>query len=138
MPSYTEEVVGTVLVGAAQPFFQCTPTLLSSRWFGKDERALSTSIAINANQIGIAVAFLVGGLMGQTNEGLNGYFSLITLLSGIVTIGAFIQFQEKPPTPPSLSHDSLEEEDLEEEEEGEGREPTLRIGRVYWSTNGVR
>ena len=41
-------------------------------------------------------------------------------------------------TPPSLSHDSLEEEDLEEEEEGEGREPTLRIGRVYWSTNGVR
>ena len=56
MPSYTEEVVGTVLVGAAQPFFQCTPTLLSSRWFGKDERALSTSIAINANQIGIAVA----------------------------------------------------------------------------------
>ena len=41
-------------------------------------------------------------------------------------------------TPPSLSHDSLEEEDLEEEEEGEGREPTLRIGRVYWSTNGIR
>jgi len=110
MPSYTEEVVGTVLVGAAQPFFQCTPTLLSSRWFGKDERALSTSIAINANQIGIAVAFLVGGLMGQTNEGLNGYFSLITLLSGIVTIGAFIQFQEKPPTPPSLSQMQQEKE----------------------------
>ncbi|CAL6293467.1 unnamed protein product [Bathycoccus prasinos] len=110
MPSYTEEVVGTILVGAAQPFFQCTPTLLSSRWFGKDERALSTSIAINANQIGIAVAFLVGGLMGQTNEGLNGYFSLITLLSGIVTIGAFIQFQEKPPTPPSLSQMQQEKE----------------------------
>ena len=110
MPSYTEEVVGTIMVGAAQPFFQCTPTLLSSRWFGKDERALSTSIAINANQIGIAVAFIVGGLMGQTNEGLNGYFSLITLLSGIVTIGAFIQFQDKPPTPPSLSQVQQEKE----------------------------
>ena len=110
MPSYTEEVVGTIMVGAAQPFFQCTPTLLSSRWFGKDERALSTSIAINANQIGIAVAFIVGGLMGQTSEGLNGYFSLITLLSGIVTIGAFIQFQEKPPTPPSLSQVQQEKE----------------------------
>jgi hypothetical protein len=32
--------IGTVLVGAAQPFFQCTPTLLSATWFGKDERAL--------------------------------------------------------------------------------------------------
>ena len=48
--------------------------------------------------------------MGQTNEGLNGYFSLITLLSGIVTIGAFIQFQDKPPTPPSLSQVQQEKE----------------------------
>jgi hypothetical protein len=35
MPPYVDEVVGTVLVGAAQPFFQCTPTLLSATWFGK-------------------------------------------------------------------------------------------------------
>ena len=114
MPSYTEEVIGTIMVGAAQPFFQCTPTLLSSRWFGKDERALSTSIAINANQIGIAVAFIVGGLMAtDSNEGLNGYFSLITLLSAIVTVGAFFQFQEKPPTPPSLSQVQQEKERIQ-------------------------
>mmetsp|Transcript_35846 Transcript_35846/g.88267 ORF Transcript_35846/g.88267 Transcript_35846/m.88267 type:complete len:517 (+) Transcript_35846:949-2499(+) len=103
MPTYTQEVLGTVLVGAAQPFFQCTPTLLSATWFGKDERAVATSIAINANQIGIATSFIVGGVMAQTETGMNGYFSLITFLSFAVSIGAVVQFQEAPPTPPSSS-----------------------------------
>ena len=69
MPNYSDEVIGTVLVGAAQPFFQCTPTLLSATWFGKDERALATSVAINANQIGIATSFIVGGFMAQSETG---------------------------------------------------------------------
>lgn len=79
--------------GAAQPFFQCTPTLLSATWFGKDERALSTSIAINANQIGIATSFIVGGLMAQTETGMNEYFSLITFLALATSVGALLQFQ---------------------------------------------
>lgn len=32
LPPYDFEVAGTVLVGAAQPFFQCTPPLLSATW----------------------------------------------------------------------------------------------------------
>lgn len=79
--------------GAAQPFFQCTPTLLSATWFGKDERALSTSVAINANQIGIATSFIVGGLMAQSETGMNEYFSLITFLALATSVGALIQFQ---------------------------------------------
>ena len=51
LPPYDFEVAGTVLVGAAQPFFQCTPPLLSATWFGAEERALSTAIAINFNQV---------------------------------------------------------------------------------------
>ena len=54
-PVYSQIVAGTVLVGAAQPFFQCTPPLLSATWFGSDERALSTAIAINFNQVGRVV-----------------------------------------------------------------------------------
>ena len=60
---YNAVVAGTVLVGAAQPMFQCTPPLLSATWFGADERALATAVAINFNQVGIATAFLVGGAM---------------------------------------------------------------------------
>ena len=57
---YAFVIVGTVLVGAAQPFFQCTPALLAANWFGPDERTLATTIALNANQVGIAVSYLVG------------------------------------------------------------------------------
>jgi hypothetical protein len=48
---YSLVVAGTILVGAAQPFFQCTPPLLSATWFGADERALATAVAINFNQV---------------------------------------------------------------------------------------
>ena len=46
MPGYSLEVVGTIMVGAAQPFFQCSPPLLSATWFGSSERALATATAI--------------------------------------------------------------------------------------------
>jgi MFS family permease len=103
VPSYPFVVAGTVLVGAAQPFFQCTPPLLSATWFGAEERATATATAINFNQVGIATAFLVGGAMAGSAEGLASYFDLITACSVLVTIGAFFQFQEKPELPPSSS-----------------------------------
>jgi hypothetical protein len=103
VPSYTPVVAGTILVGAAQPFFQCTPPLLSAMWFGAEERATATATAINFNQVGIATAFLVGGAMASTTDGLASYFDLITFCSVLVTIGAFFQFQERPPLPPSSS-----------------------------------
>lgn len=94
-------VAGTVMVGAAQPFFQCTPPMLSATWFASDERAKSTAIALNFNQIGIATAFLVGGGMATSVEGLSQYFSVMTLACIAATVGTFLQFQEKPPSPPS-------------------------------------
>ena len=45
------EVIGTILVGAAQPFFQCSPPLLSATWFASSERALATATALNFNQV---------------------------------------------------------------------------------------
>lgn len=99
VPPYAEVVAGTVLVGAAQPFFQCTPPLLSATWFGADERALATAVAINFNQVGIASAFLVGGVMAGSTTGLAHYFDLLTGLSLVVAIGAFLQFKARPPLP---------------------------------------
>ena len=69
LPPYAFEVAGTVAVGAAQPFFQCSPPLLSATWFGSRERALSTAVAINFNQVGIATAFIVGGAMVHGDPG---------------------------------------------------------------------
>merc|ERR1719379_1790113 len=103
LPPYAEVVAGTVLVGAAQPFFQCTPPVLSATWFGSDERALATATAINFNQVGIATAFLVGGSMATGADGLQSYFHLITVSSFVLAAGALFQFQERPPTPPTSS-----------------------------------
>lgn len=98
-------VLGTVLVGFAQPFFQCTPPMLSATWFGSKERALSTAVALNANQIGIATAFLVGGSMchGTDAASMMKYFGLITAACAAVTGVTLMKFEDKPKMPPSSS-----------------------------------
>ncbi|CAE7613831.1 unnamed protein product [Symbiodinium natans] len=103
LPGYGTVVAGTMLVAVAQPFFQCTPPLLSATWFAPDERAMSTAVAINFNQVGIAAAFIAGGAMGGSEAGLKTYFVAITLLSTVVAAASLIFFQERPPTPPSAS-----------------------------------
>jgi len=102
---YSVVVLGTVLVGFAQPFFQCTPPMLSATWFGSKERALSTAVALNANQIGIATAFLVGGSMchGTDAASMMKYFGLITAACAAVTGVTLMKFEDKPKMPPSSS-----------------------------------
>lgn len=103
LPPYPIVLIGTLMVGMAQPFFQCTPPLLSATWFASDERATATAIALNFNQMGIAAAFLVAGVMADGPSGLNRYFALIAILSTVVSIGTFCQFENKPPIAPSAS-----------------------------------
>uniref|UniRef100_A0A7S1QE27 Major facilitator superfamily (MFS) profile domain-containing protein n=1 Tax=Alexandrium catenella TaxID=2925 RepID=A0A7S1QE27_ALECA len=103
LPTYAVVVAGTMMVAVAQPFFQCTPPLLSATWFAKDERSLATAVAINFNQVGIAAAFLVGGAMGGSEGGLKEYFGFITIASVLVAVASLIFFQERPPSPPSFS-----------------------------------
>jgi len=125
MPSYTFEVLGTIFVGAAQPFFQCAPPLLSATWFAPSERALATATAINFNQVGIATAFIVGGLMANTPAGMHSYFDLITifaLFAAFVTTGFFYERPEMPPSA-SAAAERREEEEREAEMRKQGREP---------------
>eukprot|EP00521_Asterionellopsis_glacialis_P006048 CAMPEP_0195280646 /NCGR_PEP_ID=MMETSP0707-20130614/249_1 /TAXON_ID=33640 /ORGANISM="Asterionellopsis glacialis, Strain CCMP134" /LENGTH=582 /DNA_ID=CAMNT_0040339425 /DNA_START=306 /DNA_END=2054 /DNA_ORIENTATION=- len=127
--SYPVLVAGTLMVGAAQPFFQCTPPLLSAQWFASDERATSTAVALNFNQIGIATAFLVGGSMGTTSEGLIWYFLLISVACTICCVGTFLQFQALPPVPPSTS-------ELEKLIKGETEPPFLVSAKKFFKTPG--
>ena len=126
---YWSLLAGTVLVGAAQPFFQCTPPMLSATWFAADERATSTAIALNFNQIGIATAFLVGGGMATSMEGLSHYFTLISIACTAVMIGTFLQFEEKPPSPPSSS-------EIEKLIKGEKEPPFFESVQKFFKTPG--
>mmetsp|Transcript_14209 Transcript_14209/g.34762 ORF Transcript_14209/g.34762 Transcript_14209/m.34762 type:complete len:604 (-) Transcript_14209:155-1966(-) len=105
LPSYSSEIIGTILIGAAQPFFQCTPPLLSATWFGQDERALSTAVCLNANQLGIATAFLVGSffLGGKGSSALDQYLSVITVCSLATFLATVVLFKDRPPSPPTSS-----------------------------------
>ena len=122
-------LVGTLMVGAAQPFFQCTPPLLSAMWFASDERATSTAVALNFNQIGIATAFLVGGAMATTSSGMEDYFGLITVLASIVAAGSLLQFQDEPLIPPSSS-------ELEKKIKGEIEPPFIESAKKFFATKG--
>lgn len=126
---YWAIVAGTVLVGASQPFFQCTPPMLSATWFASNERATATAVALNFNQIGIAVAFLVGGGMATSADGMASYFGVITALCLAVTIGTFIQFENEPPTPPSTS-------EIEKLVRGEKEPPFIESVGRFFSTPG--
>jgi len=122
-------VLGTVLVGFAQPYFQCTPPMLSATWFASNERATATATALNFNQIGIAVAFLVGGSMAKNEMGIHNYFDLISILCVLVTAGTFLQFEEKPPSPPSYS-------EIEKIVNNEKEPPFLESVKKLFATNG--
>ena len=91
-------------MGFSQPFFQCSPPLLSATWFGARERATATATALNANQLGIAAAFVVGGLVvGDDASKLPAYFMDISLASGAATLLTCCFFRGRPPTPPTAS-----------------------------------
>eukprot|EP00957_Ditylum_brightwellii_P081815 6224491-Ditylum_brightwellii.AAC.1 len=68
-------------------------------WFAADEYATSTAVALNFNQIGIATAFLVGGGMAMSVQGLGEYFGVILVACAAVTDGTLLQFQDGPPAP---------------------------------------
>ena len=68
-----------------------------------------------SQQIGIATAFLVGGTMATSVMGLGQYLTLTTVICAAITIGTILQFQEKPPSPPSTSE--IDKMKIGEEEE---------------------
>ncbi|KAJ8601444.1 hypothetical protein CTAYLR_005944 [Chrysophaeum taylorii] len=96
-------IIGTMLVGAAQPFFQCTPSLLAANWFAENETTLACTVALNANQLGIAAAYAVGAGLVHTDLALRRYFVILAGVSLGLAIGCLIEFRERPPKPPSFS-----------------------------------
>eukprot|EP00573_Skeletonema_grethae_P000868 CAMPEP_0201687840 /NCGR_PEP_ID=MMETSP0578-20130828/1715_1 /ASSEMBLY_ACC=CAM_ASM_000663 /TAXON_ID=267565 /ORGANISM="Skeletonema grethea, Strain CCMP 1804" /LENGTH=775 /DNA_ID=CAMNT_0048172019 /DNA_START=188 /DNA_END=2516 /DNA_ORIENTATION=- len=92
---------GFFLVGLSQPLYQCTPALLSASWFPEDERTMATGVALNSNQLGIGCAFVFGTILVETKDDIIPYFGLLSVIATVMFIGAALQFDDAPPTPPS-------------------------------------
>jgi len=131
MPDYNVEVVGTILVGLAQPFFQCSPPLLSATWFGPTERALATATALNFNQVGIATAFIVGGIMANTPAGMHAYFDVVSLAAAVVAVATLLLFRDRPQTPPSASAAAMWATEAAEAAKREAEEGASRFKLSY-------
>jgi hypothetical protein len=95
---YALLILRIVLVGFHQPCFQCTPTTMSATWFTTNKMASATATALNFNQIGIAVAFLVGGHMMRSKLGIHNYLGLITLLCGVMMLSTMHQLEDRLPS----------------------------------------
>lgn len=111
-------VLGTMFVGAAQPFFQCTPAKLAANWFGPDERTVATTVAINANQIGIASSYIFGAFLVRSVQDIHHYFLLLTIAACSMLALTIAFFRTEPPTPPSLS--GMERSDVAADGSGTG------------------
>jgi len=102
---------GQFLCAVAQLFILSVPTLLVALWFGVNERASVTSVAVTANQFGCAIGFLIPPLFvpsstasqSSLKDGLGNLLLYQALLSSAVTIGLVLFGQTKPPSPPSLT-----------------------------------
>eukprot|EP00542_Grammatophora_oceanica_P006724 CAMPEP_0194066484 /NCGR_PEP_ID=MMETSP0009_2-20130614/86048_1 /TAXON_ID=210454 /ORGANISM="Grammatophora oceanica, Strain CCMP 410" /LENGTH=639 /DNA_ID=CAMNT_0038719443 /DNA_START=100 /DNA_END=2019 /DNA_ORIENTATION=- len=62
---------------------------------------MATGVALNANQLGIGFAFVFGTLLVATSDDIVPYFGLLSIVATLTFIGALIQFDDAPPTPPS-------------------------------------
>lgn len=96
-------LAGQAIASLGQAFFVNPPPLLAAIWFGVNERTLATTIACNANTLGIAAAYMIGPLMVDTVDDLPLYMFACFLAAVITAIMATMYFPSAPPTPPSHS-----------------------------------
>ena len=69
--------ISAISRGQFNDFQSNNESRLAAEWFGPDERTLATTIAINANQIGIAMSYLCGAYLVHDVEDFHGYFLLV-------------------------------------------------------------
>jgi hypothetical protein len=96
-------LAGQVIASLGQAFFVNPPPLLAAIWFGVNERTLATTIACNANTLGIAAAYMLGPFMVDSVDELPGYMIVCFAASLMTAVMASVYFPSAPPTPPSHS-----------------------------------
>jgi MFS family permease len=113
-------LVGQTIASLGQAFFVNPPPLLAAMWFGVNERTLATTIACNANTLGIAAAYMLGPAMVDSVDDLPLYMEACFIAGLMTAVMATIYFPSAPPTPPS--HSQLEPATVPPIESAEGCE----------------
>jgi len=130
-------LMGQLIASLAQPFFVNPPPLIAATWFGVKERTLATTVAVNSNQFGIAVAYFLAPTIVHAPEDIPSYLDLLTLLSLILALAATIYFPSEPPTPPSRSKalgqsNGNDDDDDDDDDRGSDDSENTNWGLAMW------
>ncbi|KAH9104922.1 hypothetical protein LEN26_000603 [Aphanomyces euteiches] len=74
-------VGGQTLSAIAMPFMVNSPPMLSALWFPPHQRAMATSIAVNCNQLGIALVYIICPLFVSTQTDVVDWTAFIAVFS---------------------------------------------------------
>jgi predicted MFS family arabinose efflux permease len=94
---------GQLLCAAAQCFLLHVPPKVAANWFPEDERARCTSIGALANQLGTAVAFVLGPALAAQPEHVPRLLLVQNCGILVATLLLLAVFRDRPPLPPSLT-----------------------------------
>ncbi len=62
---------------------------------------MATGVALDSNELGIGCGFVFRTMLDSTEQDIVPYFGLLSIISTITFVGAALQFDDAPPTPPS-------------------------------------
>ena len=92
--------LGFILAGLSGPLYRNTASVLITIWFPPTERRIATDVILCSNQLGIMGSFVFGHWLVRTSEDVLPYLHSLSVMSMVVFVGAAMQFNDCPPTPP--------------------------------------
>lgn len=110
--SYTLILLGTSLVGLAQPFYLNLPAKIAATWFAVKERDIATTLCSLANPLGSAIGSFIPAMFVSESNISGGIRVLLTvqlIVAGVAYALILMFFKAEPPTPPSESAKTMQQ-----------------------------
>ncbi|ETW04378.1 hypothetical protein, variant [Aphanomyces invadans] len=86
-------VIGQTLAAVAMPFMVNSPPMLSALWFPPSQRAMATSIAVNCNQLGIAMVYILCPFFVTSIADIANWTALVAAFSVAALLLALCKFR---------------------------------------------
>jgi sugar phosphate permease len=112
--SYVLVLLGTALVGLAQPFYLNMPAKIAATWFAVKERDIATTLCSLANPLGSAIGSFIPAMFVTSDSHHNVHQGILTLclvqliVTSIALFLTFLFFRDEPPTPPTTSAKTMQ------------------------------
>lgn len=113
--SYTLVLLGTALVGLAQPFYLNMPAKIAATWFAVPERDIATTLCSLANPLGSAIGSFIPAMFvtsdddHQIDQGIKKLLIVQFAVAAIAMVFTLVFFRDEPPTPPTSSAKTMQQ-----------------------------